>query len=161
MYNIETMDYLIKQISHYISQLFTTKYVSPQNIYVEDYKILTNQYCFYFAKLLQEYFPEGKVVYVAQASHYIFLYDENYYDGRGFIETYFEKAFVIDEEFILLNPNNLYFIDDMDQEYEYALCNGLTDTYRDNEWHEIKKSLDSYIKNLLQDTSLSRKIPQN
>ena len=78
MYNIETMDYLIKQISHYISQLFTTKYASPQNIYVEDYKILTNQYCFYFAKLLQEYFPEGKVVYVAQASHYIFLYDENY-----------------------------------------------------------------------------------
>lgn len=46
-----------------------------------------NGNCYYFAIILKDRFPEGKIYYDVIDGHFIFQYKDKYYDWVGIVET--------------------------------------------------------------------------
>lgn len=55
-----------------------------QRRFKDDCKWITGN-CYYFAIILKDRFPEGKIFYDVIYGHYIFLYKDKYYDWTGII----------------------------------------------------------------------------
>ena len=64
---------------------------------------LSRGYCLHYAAFLKKIFPEGQIYLAKNFYHYIFQYDENFYDYRGLIGN---------EENIEISPN--FFINKKD-----------------------------------------------
>lgn len=68
-----------------------------------------NGNCYYFAVMLKARFPEGKIFYDVVDSHFVFQYQNYYYDWLGWIPYYNET-----------NQHHLVSWDDFD-EYDSLL----------------------------------------
>ena len=49
--------------------------------------------CYYFSIILKDRFPEGKIFYDVIYGHFVFLYNEKYYDWTGCINP---KGYLVD-----------------------------------------------------------------
>ena len=46
--------------------------------------------CYYFAVILKNRFPEGKIYYDVTTGHFLFQYEDKYYDWTGMVNLYGE-----------------------------------------------------------------------
>ena len=46
----------------------------------------TNGNCYYMSLILKDRFPDGSIYYDVINGHFVFLYNENFYDWNGIIE---------------------------------------------------------------------------
>ena len=53
-----------------------------------------NGNCYYFAVILKDRFPEGKIMYDVIDGHFVFQYDGLYYDYRGITKQ--EDGFLVE-----------------------------------------------------------------
>lgn len=74
--------------------------------------LFTNDYCYYFAKILEEAYPGGIICQPWPIGHFIYKYHDKYYDidGEYILEQHdcevaipFELPFFIDEKYMLMH----------------------------------------------------------
>lgn len=74
--------------------------------------LFTNDYCYYFAKILEEAYPGGTICQPWPIDHFIYKYHDKYYDidGEYILEQHdcevaipFELPFFIDEKYMLMH----------------------------------------------------------
>lgn len=136
----------IQNLGNQFEILFNQQF-NKNSIILEDKNLLGNKYCFYFAVLLKKLLPEGMIIYTNQY-HYIFKYNEHYYDYRGLIPTDETSILLIDE--VLELKEHLIPVIDLNQEYSLAQMNGIVDSNRDFIWNQIEPNLLKFGKEYLE-----------
>ncbi len=129
-------------IVHSLANQFMELY--REHIFKDEYDpLLTNGYCLYFASLLKTLFPEG-VIYSTSEYHFIFYYQENYYDGNG-------KIFQIGDYLSLdtfLPIANLREVKDVEEELFYTELFDVDYKKKETVWNVIGPLLVLYGRQL-------------
>lgn len=85
--------------------------------------LFTNGYCYYFAKILEEAYPGGVICKPWPIGHFIYKYDNKYYDidGEYILNQHdcevaipFELPFFIDSKFMLMHKLDYMHVIDYD-----------------------------------------------
>lgn len=129
-------------IVHTLANQFMELY--REHIFKDEYDpLFTNGYCLYFASLLKTLFPEG-VIYSTSEYHFIFYYQENYYDGNG-------KIFQIGDYLSLdtfLPIANLREVKDVEEELFYTELFDVDYKKKETVWNVIGPLLVLYGRQL-------------
>ena len=112
-------------------------------------------YCLHFAALLKEIFPEGHIIWGNVIDHYIFYYQQNFYDYRGLIYHDQERIEILPNHFIPLTDLKITPVQNVSLEFLQA---NTIYSEQDPIWHKIKPILIDTAKEEIEKvkTNLSR-----
>ncbi len=130
------------------------KFMEFYNIHIQigEYDtLLTNGYCFYFAMLLKKIFPSGEIYYSCY-NHYLFFYENEFYDGNGIVPRY-NEILGLSQGFHFIK--DLILIDDIQLELDRQEIFDFDYKKKERVWSILEPFLLSYAKeNILRKKTL-------
>lgn len=133
-----------EQMNQFVNEL-ASEFMNLYHIHIskEEYDpIILTGYCLYFASLLQQLFKDGQVFRPEHIDHYIFYYEEEYYDGLGVLEKYNTTLYSTCFGFIPINT--LQEIKNIKEEIDYTSCCDFDYSYKQMVWQKIGPLLYEY-----------------